>query len=369
MFLYIKDSLNGKINKNGIRRNNMAILVTGGTGYIGSHTVVELLNRGYDVVIVDNYCNSKPEVLNRIEQICNKRPRFYELSVQDEDALRKVFEKEKITDVIHFAGLKSVAESVAKPALYVANNVGSSRVLLKLMDEFNVHNIVFSSSATVYGVPDHVPLKEDDKVGGCTNPYGQTKLDIEYLLKDYAKEHQDANIAILRYFNPIGAHASGLIGEDPQGIPNNLMPYITQVAVGKREHLNVYGNDYKTVDGTGVRDYIHVVDLARGHLCAIKKLEQKPGLVVYNLGTGKGTSVLELVSAFEKANFIHIPYVICDRRPGDVDENYADSSLAYEEMGFKTQLTIFDACRDSWNWQSNNPNGYDEGDSNEGVCS
>lgn len=338
----------------------MAILVTGGTGYIGSHTVVDLLDHGYDVVIVDNYVNSKPEVLNRIFKITGKKPRFYEVSVQDEANLREVFKKEHITDVIHFAGLKSVAESVTKPQLYFDNNVGSSKVLLKLMREFNVHNIVFSSSATVYGVPDHVPLKEDDKVGGCTNPYGQTKLDIEFILKDYAKENKDANIAILRYFNPIGAHPSGLIGEDPQGIPNNLMPYITQVAVGKREKLNVYGSDYKTIDGTGVRDYIHVVDLARGHLYALRKLEEKPGLVVYNLGTGRGTSVLELVHAFEKANNIKIPYVICDRRPGDVDENYAECSKAEREMGFKTKLDIVDACRDSWNWQKNNPNGYDK---------
>ena len=338
----------------------MAILVTGGTGYIGSHTVVDLLNHNYDVVIVDNYVNSKPEVLNRIYQITGKKPRFYFADIQDYEGMKKVFEKENISDVIHFAGLKSVAESVAKPDLYFKNNVGGSKVLLQLMSEFNVHNLVFSSSATVYGVPDHVPLKEDDKVGGCTNPYGQTKLDIEYLLKDYAKEHKDANIAILRYFNPIGAHSSGLIGEDPNGIPNNLMPYITQVAVGKRPHLNVYGNDYKTVDGTGVRDYIHVVDLARGHLCALEKLKEKPGLVIYNLGTGKGTSVLELVQAFEKANNIKIPYVICDRRPGDVDENYAEASKAFKEMKFKTELNIEDACRDSWKWQKQNPNGYDK---------
>lgn len=338
----------------------MAILVTGGTGYIGSHTVVDLLNHDYDVVIVDNYVNSKPEVLNRIFKITGKKPRFYEVSVQDEAKMREVLKKENITDIIHFAGLKSVAESVAKPQLYIDNNIGSSKVLLKLMDEFKIHNIVFSSSATVYGVPDHVPLKEDDKIGGCTNPYGQTKLDIEYLLKDFAKEHKDANVAILRYFNPIGAHPSGLIGEDPQGIPNNLMPYITQVAVGKRDHLNVYGNDYNTPDGTGVRDYIHVVDLARGHLAALNKLVLKPGLVIYNLGTGKGTSVLELVHAFEEANNIKIPYVICDRRPGDVDENYADAEKAYKEMGFKTELTIVDACRDSWNWQKNNPTGYDK---------
>ena len=338
----------------------MAILVTGGTGFIGSHTVVDLLDHNYDVVIVDNYVNSKPEVLNRIFKITGKKPRFYEVSVQDEEKMKEVFEKENITDIIHFAGLKSVAESVQKPQLYFDNNVGSSKVLLKLMSKYGVKNLVFSSSATVYGVPDHVPLKETDKVGGCTNPYGQTKLDIEYLLIDYAKEHKDANIAILRYFNPIGAHPTGLIGEDPQGIPNNLMPYITQVAVGKRDHLNVYGDDYKTVDGTGVRDYIHVVDLARGHLFAIKKLQENPGLVIYNLGTGRGTSVLELVHAFEEVNNIKIPYVICERRPGDVDENYAACDKAFEEMGFKTELTIKEACKDAWNWQKNNPNGYDK---------
>ena len=338
----------------------MSILVTGGTGFIGSHTVVQLIEKGYDVVIVDNLVNSKKMVLDRIEEIAGKRPKFYEIDCCNEDDFRKVFETEKIEEVIHFAGLKSVGESVKKPELYFSNNVGSSKVLLKLMKEFEVKNLVFSSSATVYGTPDHVPLKESDKIGGCTNPYGQTKLDIEYLLKDFEKENPDMNIAILRYFNPIGAHPSGLIGEDPQGIPNNLMPYVTQVAVGKREQLSVFGNDYKTVDGTGVRDYIHVVDLARGHLYALKKLETKPGLVIYNLGTGKGTSVLELVNAFEKANSIKIPYVICERRPGDVDENYADSTKAFEEMGFKTELTIVDACRDSWNWQSKNPNGYEE---------
>ena len=338
----------------------MAILVTGGTGYIGSHTVVQLLENNYDVVIVDNFVNSKPEVLNRIFKITGKKPRFYEIDVCDEAKMRELFKKEKITDIIHFAGLKSVGESVKKPGLYISNNIGSSLVLLKLMNEFDVRNIVFSSSATVYGVPDHVPLKEDDKIGGCTNPYGQTKLDIEYLLKDYAERHPEANIAILRYFNPIGAHASGLIGEDPQGIPNNLMPYITQVAVGKREYLNVFGDDYNTPDGTGVRDYIHVVDLANGHLAALRKLATNPGLVIYNLGTGKGTSVLDLVKAFEKANNLKIPYVIKERRPGDVDENYADASKAFKEMGWKANLNIVDACRDSWNWQKNNPKGYDK---------
>jgi len=338
----------------------MSILVTGGTGYIGSHTVVDLLNRDYDVVIVDNYVNSKPEVLNRIYKITGKNPKFYEVDVCDEGKLREVFQKENITDVIHFAGLKSVGESVSKPGLYYSNNIGSSLTLLKLMHEFKVNNIVFSSSATVYGVPEHVPSREDDKIGGCTNPYGETKLDIEYILKYEAQMHPEMNIAILRYFNPIGAHESGLIGEDPQGIPNNLMPYITQVAVGKREHLNVFGNDYKTHDGTGVRDYIHVVDLASGHLAALRKLAEKPGLVIYNLGTGKGTSVLDLVNAFEKANSIKVPYVICDRRPGDVDENYADPSKAFKEMGWKANLDIVDACRDSWNWQKNNPKGYDK---------
>ena len=336
----------------------MAVLVTGGTGYIGSHTVVELLNHNFDVVVVDNYANSKPEVLNRIFKITGKKPRFYEIDVRNEDEMRILFSNEKITDIIHFAGLKSVAESVQKPDLYFSNNVGGSKVLLRLMDEFKINNIVFSSSATVYGTPDHVPLKENDKVGGCTNPYGQNKLDIEYLLKEYAASHTDSNIAILRYFNPIGAHSSGLIGEDPNGIPNNLMPYITQVAIGKRAYLNIYGNDYRTVDGTGVRDYIHVSDLARGHLFALKKLAEKPGLVIYNLGTGCGTSVIELVHAFEKANGVKIPYQVVSRRTGDVDENYADCSKAFNEMGFKTEFDIVEACRDSWNWQKKNPNGY-----------
>lgn len=338
----------------------MSVLVTGGTGYIGSHTVVDLIEHGYDVVIVDNLVNSKLEVLNRIEKLASKRPTFYQIDCCDEAKMREVFEKENITDIIHFAGLKSVGESVKFPELYFSNNVGSSKVLLKLMDEFKVHNLVFSSSATVYGVPTHVPLCEDDPVGGCTNPYGQTKLDIEYLLKDYAKEHKDANIAILRYFNPIGAHKSGIIGEDPQGIPNNLMPYITQVAVGKREFLNVWGDDYKTHDGTGVRDYIHVLDLASGHIAAIKKLEEKPGLVIYNLGTGKGTSVLDLVHAFEKANGLTIKYVVGPRRSGDVDENYADATKAFKEMGWKAKYDIVDCCEDSWRWQKNNPKGYDD---------
>lgn len=336
------------------------ILVTGGTGYIGSHTVVSLIENNYEVIIVDNLSNSKLEVLNRIEKITGKKPVFYQIYVQNKDEMRQIFEKYHIDAIIHFAGLKSVKESVEKPDLYFSNNVGSSKVLLELMDEYNVKNLVFSSSATVYGVPKRVPLYEDDPIGGCTNPYGQTKVDIEILLNEYYKTHKESNIAILRYFNPIGAHSSGLIGEDPQGVPNNLMPYITQVAVGRLPYLNVNGNDYKTVDGTGVRDYIHVVDLASGHLSALKKLEERPGLVIYNLGTGKGTSVLELVHAFEKANNIKIPYVIAPRRPGDVDENYANCDKAWKEMGWKAKLDIVDACRDSWRWQSKNPNGYDK---------
>lgn len=336
------------------------VLVTGGTGYIGSHTVIDLYKNGYDVIIVDNLCNSKIEVLNRINKISGKTPTFYQISVQDKEKMREVFEKEEFDSIIHFAGLKSVGESVLYPEKYIENNIGSSKVLLELMEEYKVNNIVFSSSATVYGTPDHVPLCEDDPVGGCTNPYGQTKLDIEYLLKDYAKAHPEANIAILRYFNPIGAHQSGLIGEDPSGIPNNLMPYITQVAVGKREKLFVFGNDYDTVDGTGVRDYIHVLDLASGHIAALKKLETKPGLVIYNLGTGRGTSVLELVNAFVTVNNVEIPYEIKQRRPGDVATNYADASKALKEMNWKAIYSIEDACRDSWNWQKNNPGGYGE---------
>lgn len=336
------------------------VLVTGGTGYIGSHTVIDLYKNGYDVIIVDNLCNSKIEVLNRINKISGKTPTFYQISVQDKEKMREVFEKEEFDSIIHFAGLKSVGESVLYPEKYIENNIGSSKVLLELMEEYKVNNIVFSSSATVYGTPDHVPLCEDDPVGGCTNPYGQTKLDIEYLLKDYAKAHPEANIAILRYFNPIGAHQSGLIGEDPSGIPNNLMPYITQVAVGKREKLFVFGNDYDTVDGTGVRDYIHVLDLASGHIAALKKLETKPGLVIYNLGTGRGTSVLELVNAFVTVNNVEIPYEIKQRRPGDVATNYADASKALKEMNWKAIYSIEDACRDSWNWQKNNPKGYGE---------
>lgn len=336
------------------------ILVTGGMGYIGSHTVVQLIEAGYDPIIVDNLCNSKREVLNRIAKITGKTPLFYEYDVHDEAHLTEVFDKHEIFAVIHFAGLKSVGESVQKPELYFDNNIGSTKVLLKVMEAHGCKNIVFSSSATVYGNPKRVPIFETDEVGGTTNPYGETKLQIEYMLKDLAKADKTWNIVLLRYFNPIGAHKSGLIGEDPQGIPNNLMPYITQVAVGKLKELKVFGSDYPTVDGTGVRDYIHVDDLANGHILSLKKIENNPGLVIYNLGTGLGTSVLELVHAFEKANNIKIPYQIVERRPGDIAECYANADKAYKEMGFKCTRTIVDACRDSWNWQKNNPKGFDK---------
>lgn len=336
------------------------ILVTGGMGYIGSHTVIQLIEAGYEPIIVDNLVNSKPEVLNRIEKISGKKPLFYEIDVRNEEKMNEIFDKHEFEGVIHFAGLKSVGESVLKPDLYFDNNIGSTEVLLRVMKKHGVKNLVFSSSATVYGNPKRVPIVEEDPVGGTTNPYGETKLRIEYMLKDLCKEDSTLNVALLRYFNPIGAHASGLIGEDPQGIPNNLMPYITQVAVGKLPELKVFGSDYDTPDGTGVRDYIHVEDLAHGHILAIKKLEQKPGLVIYNLGTGKGTSVLELVHAFEEANNIKIKYQLVDRRPGDIASCYANADKAYKEMGFKCTHTIVDACKDSWNWQKNNPKGFDK---------
>ena len=336
------------------------VLVTGGMGYIGSHTVVQLYEAGYEPIIVDNLVNSKPEVLNRIEKITGKRPLFYEFDVRDEENLSKIFDEHDIFAVIHFAGLKSVGESVQKPQLYFDNNIGSTEVLLRVMEKYGCKNIVFSSSATVYGNPERVPIYEEDKLGPTTNPYGETKLRIEYALKDVAKNDKSWNIVLLRYFNPIGAHKSGLMGEDPQGIPNNLMPYITQVAVGKLKQLSVFGDDYDTPDGTGVRDYIHVDDLAHGHILALKKIEEKPGLLIYNLGTGKGTSVLELVHAFEEANNIKINYVIAPRRPGDIAQCYANADKAYREMGFKCTRSIVDACRDSWNWQKNNPKGFDK---------
>lgn len=336
------------------------ILVTGGAGYIGSHTVVELIEAGYEPIIVDDLSNSKVEVINRIEKITGKRPIFYHVSLLNEPEFEKIFQKEQIDAVIHFAGFKAVGESVAQPLKYYDNNLNSTIILLKNMLKYKVNNIVFSSSATVYGDPERVPIDEECKVGGVTNPYGRTKFIIEEILKDVSKVHPELNITILRYFNPIGAHSSGLIGEDPNGIPNNLMPYITQVAIGKLQQLGVFGNDYRTVDGTGVRDYIHVVDLAKGHLASLVKMESNPGLLIYNLGTGHGVSVLEMVHAFEKANKIKIPYVIKERRPGDIDACYADCSKANKELGWYCQYNVEDACRDSWNWQKNNPKGYGE---------
>lgn len=338
----------------------MAILVTGGTGYIGSHTVIELIKAGYEPVIVDNLINSKIEVLERLKKITGKTIKFYKADCTNKNELKEIFSKEKITAVIHFAGLKAVGESVEQPLKYYYNNLNSTIALLEIMKDFRVVNFVFSSSATVYGTPKRVPLYETDPIGGATNPYGSTKIIIEGILQDVYKIKKNMNIAILRYFNPIGAHESGLIGEDPSGLPNNLMPYITQVAVGRVPVLPLYGNDYDTIDGTGVRDYIHVVDLAKGHIAALKKLETKPGLVIYNLGTGRGTSVLELIHAFEEANKVKIPYEIKERRPGDIASSYANCDKALKELNWKAELTIKDACRDSWRWQSKNPNGFEK---------
>jgi UDP-glucose 4-epimerase len=333
------------------------ILVTGGLGFIGSETVIALIGAGYEPIIVDDLYNAKKAVLDRIETITHVRPKFYEVDVTKRKETEAIFKENKIDAVIHFAGYKAVGESVYKPIEYYQNNLGSALNILDVMKQYHVNNFIFSSSATVYGVPKRVPLVESDPVGSATNPYGETKIMIERILEDVAKANPELNVALLRYFNPIGGHPSGLLGEDPNGIPNNLMPYITQVAIGKLPFLKVYGDDYKTPDGTGVRDYIHVVDLAEGHVAALKRLEQKPGLVVYNLGTGKGTSVLELVHAFEQANGVKIPYKIEARRAGDVDANFANCDKAFKEMGWKSRLTIVDACRDAYNFQKKNPNG------------
>ena len=335
----------------------MRILVTGGTGFIGSETVIALIEKGYEVSIVDNLYNSKKEVLNRIKTLTGVMPTFYEIDCCDMAAFRKVFEAEHFDAVIHFAGLKAVGESVAKPVEYYSNNLISTCNLLTLMKEFNVKKLVFSSSATVYGVPDRVPLKETDPVKSATNPYGETKVMIERIITDYCAADSSMNAVLLRYFNPIGAHPSGLLGEDPNGIPNNLMPYICQVAIGKLKCLKVYGDDYPTPDGSGIRDYIHVVDLALGHVATIKKLEENPGLVIYNLGTGKGTSVLEMISAFEKATGVKIPYEIVGRRAGDVAENYAECDKAKNELGWVAKYNVIDACRDAYNFQKKNPDG------------
>lgn len=335
----------------------MSVLVTGGAGYIGSHTVIELIENGYDPIIVDNLCNSKKTAVERVEKIVGRKITFYPYDLCDIDKLREVFKREKIDACIHFAGLKAVGESCQKPLEYYQNNLISTLNLAQVMKEFGCKNLVFSSSATVYGQPKSVPILEDFPLS-TTNPYGATKLYIEGILKDLYNADNSLNIALLRYFNPIGAHKSGLIGEDPNGIPNNLMPYITQVAIGKLQKLSVFGDDYPTHDGTGVRDYIHVLDLAHGHILALKKLATNSGLVIYNLGTGKGYSVLDMVNAFEKASGRKVPYVIAPRRSGDIAECYASTALAKAELGFECKYTLKDMCEDSWRWQSNNPNGY-----------
>ena len=337
----------------------MSILITGGAGYIGSHTALELLNDGYSVVVYDNLCNSSRESLKRVEELTGKKITFYEGDILDEEALKAMFAAEDIEAVIHCAALKAVGESVKKPLEYYQNNITGTLTLLKVMDEVGVKNIVFSSSATVYGDPEVIPITESCQKGQCTNPYGWTKSMMEQIMTDLQKAHPEWNVILLRYFNPVGAHESGRIGEDPKGIPNNLMPYISQVAVGKREKLGVFGNDYDTPDGTGVRDYIHVVDLARGHVKALKKIEEQAGLSIYNLGTGHGYSVLDIVKNFEAANDIKIPYVIKDRRPGDIATCYCDPSKAKRELGWEAEYGIREMCADSWRWQKNNPNGYE----------
>ncbi len=338
----------------------MAILVTGGAGYIGSHTVVELQNAGYDVVVVDNLCNSSEKSLERVQTITGKPVKFYKVDILDREGLVKIFENENIDSCIHFAGLKAVGESVAKPWDYYTNNITGTLVLVDVMKQFGVKNIIFSSSATVYGNPAFVPITEECPKGQCTNPYGWTKSMLEQILTDIHTADNEWNIVLLRYFNPIGAHKSGLIGENPNGIPNNLMPYVTQVAVGKRPELGVFGDDYDTHDGTGVRDYIHVVDLAVGHVKALKKIEEKAGLKLYNLGTGKGYSVLDIVKNFEAATGVKVPYSIKPRRPGDIATCYADATKAKEELGWVAENGILEMCADSWRWQSTNPNGYEE---------
>ncbi|CAM3808247.1 UDP-glucose 4-epimerase GalE [Avibacterium endocarditidis] len=336
----------------------MAILVTGGAGYIGSHTVVELLNTGKDVVVLDNLSNSSAKSLQRVEEITGKAVKFYQGDVLDRAMLQKIFAENQIDSVIHFAGLKAVGESVRKPIEYYMNNVTGSLVLVDEMRKAGVWNLVFSSSATVYGDPEIVPITEQCKVGGTTNPYGTSKLMVEQILTDVAKAEDKFSVTILRYFNPVGAHHSGLIGEDPTGIPNNLLPYISQVAIGKLPQLSVFGSDYDTHDGTGVRDYIHVVDLAIGHLKALDRHQNDAGLHIYNLGTGTGYSVLDMVKAFEQANDIQIPYQLVARRPGDIATCYSDPSLAAKELGWKAERGLTEMMQDTWNWQKKNPQGY-----------
>lgn len=338
----------------------MSILVSGAAGYIGSHTVLALLERGYEVVAFDNLSNSFEESLIRVQKITGKKLKFYKADMCDAEAMDRIFtENPDITALIHFAGLKAVAVSVSEPVEYYKNNIGGTLTLVETMRAHNVKNIIFSSSATVYGSPQELPITENSPKGVCTNPYGWTKWMIEQILTDVHTADPSWNVILLRYFNPVGAHSSGLIGEDPQGVPNNLTPYISQVAVGRREHLNVNGNDYNTPDGTGVRDYIHVVDLAEGHIKALEKIERLSGKVkIYNLGTGKGSSVFDVLHAFERACGRELPYVIAPRRPGDIDACWADPSLAEKELGWKAKYTLDDMCRDAWNWQQKNPYGF-----------
>jgi UDP-glucose 4-epimerase len=335
----------------------MAILVTGGAGYIGSHTSVELLNAGYEIIVVDNFSNSKQEALTRVKEITRKDFKFYEVDLLDQKRLDKIFSENKIDAVIHLAGLKAVGESVSIPLHYYHNNITGTLILCKIMKKYGVNKLVFSSSATVYGIPERMPISEDFPLS-ATNPYGRTKLMIEEILRDLYVAEEGWSVALLRYFNPIGAHESGRIGEDPNGIPNNLMPYITQVAVGKLKELQVFGNDYETVDGTGVRDYIHVFDLAHGHLKALEKVLHTKGVEAYNLGTGTGYSVLEIVSAFEKASGMSVPFKFVDRRSGDVGICHADPQKAKSELNWVAEKGIEEMCKDSWRWQMQNPNGY-----------
>ena len=337
----------------------MKVLLTGGAGYIGSHTIVEMDAAGHSVVVVDNYSNSSPKSIARVEAIIGKKIPVYEADVADEAALDKIFAEQKIDAVVHFAGYKAVGESVRKPVEYYANNIDSTLSLLRAMKRAGVKKLIFSSSATVYGTPEKCPITEDSPTGNCSNPYGWTKYMIEVILDGAAFADKDLSVVLLRYFNPVGAHESGLIGEDPQGVPNNLMPYISQVAIGKREYLSVFGSDYETKDGTGVRDYIHVVDLANGHACALNYAAEHKGIEVFNLGTSVGYSVLDMVKAFEDANGVKVPYKLVDRRPGDIAECYADATKSRELLGWTAKKTLVDMCRDSWNWQSKNPNGYD----------
>ncbi len=338
----------------------MKVLVTGGAGYIGSHTCVELLESGYDVVVIDNLCNSSAKSLERVEAITGKKVKFYEGDVRDDALLQQIFSENEIGCVIHFAGLKAVGESVSQPWRYYDNNLNSTLVLTKEMEKAGVYNIIFSSSATVYTADNEMPLRETSRTGNCTNPYGWTKYMTEQILSGMAHAEEKWGIVLLRYFNPIGAHKSGIIGEDPRGIPNNLMPYITQVAIGRREKLSVFGNDYDTPDGTGVRDYIHVVDLAKGHVAAVKYAAQNRGCEVFNLGTGTGYSVLDMVHSFEQANGVKVPYVIAPRRPGDIATCYSHPGKSLEKLGWRAEKTLLDMCQDAWHWQSQNPMGYGE---------